>query len=334
MKNYFYNILLATLRILPPEIASKISLFFLKAYFKVLNRQDSNSFRYSGTQNVKFKHLNFNNPLGVAAGLDKEGNYFPALASLGFSFVEVGTFTPKKQKGNEYPRIKRNIQEKSLINRLGFNNPGIISGVENIKKNKRNFSGVLGVSIGKNKTTSLDRAFEDYLYCLKACYEVSDYIAVNISSPKTIGLRDLTKETYFSDLMDEIKKEYEILSSKSKVKVPLILKLSPDEDDENTKYLVEKSLESNFSGFIVSNTTKGEYMGMQGGLSGKLLKEKSLTMLKKVNSYLGKEALLISSGGISSKEDIEERMDNGAKLIQIYTSFVFEGPPVVDKLLN
>ncbi len=320
---------------LPPEFAGLLSLKFIKLNFFV-----TKSFRSANTLTLfnhspfRFRHLEFKNHLGIAAGLDKEGKYFSALGSLGFSFIEVGTFTPIRQDGNDHPRIKRIKKDKSLINRLGFNNPGIQQGIANIKQNKNSFSGILGISIGKNKNTKLEDAYIDYKYCLRNCFYFADYIAVNISSPNTEGLRNLSKESYFFDLINQIHEEYENLVKKYKVEVPLLLKLSPDEDDGNIENLLELSLKNKFSGFIISNTTQGEFMGIKGGISGELLKDKSLNMLKKVNKLLDKDVLLISSGGVSTKLDVEERMDNGANLIQIYTSFVYEGPPIIDKLLN
>ena len=335
MRKHVYKLILGFLRLLPPEFAGSLSLKFIKFNFLISKRTSRrNASNLSKQSPVKYKHLNFKNYLGIAAGLDKEGRYFPALGSLGFSFIEVGTFTPVSQYGNDYPRIKRLKKDKSLINRLGFNNPGIRQGIDNIKRNKKSFSGILGVSIGKNKDTKLEDASKDYKYCLRNCFYFSDYIAVNISSPNTEGLRNLSQESYFFELINQIHEEYENLIKKYKIEVPLLLKLSPDEDDGNIENLLELSLNKKFSGFIISNTTQGELMGIKGGISGELLKDKSLEMLKKVNSLLDQDVLLISSGGISSKQDIEERLDNGANLIQIYTSFVYEGPPIIDKLLN
>lgn len=335
LRKHFYRLILGFLRLLPPEFAGSLSLKFIKLNFIVTKSFSSANTSSSFNQSpLRFKHLEFKNYLGIAAGLDKEGKYFSALGSLGFSFIEVGTFTPIKQDGNDHPRIKRLKKEKSLINRLGFNNPGIQQGISNVKQNKNSFSGILGISIGKNKNTKLEDAYKDYNYCLRNCFYFADYIAVNISSPNTEGLRNLSQELYFLDLINQIHEEYENLLKKHKIKVPLLLKLSPDEDDGNIETLLELSLKNKFSGFIISNTTQGEFMGIKGGISGELLKDKSLKMLKKVNSLLDKDVLLISSGGVSKKQDIEERMDHGANLIQIYTSFVYEGPPVIDKLLN
>ncbi|MDA9705259.1 dihydroorotate dehydrogenase (quinone) [SAR86 cluster bacterium] len=330
---FFYSISLKLLRFFPAEFASKISLNSLKFLFKFSPFVIRNKKKYSNIH-FKYENMHFKNYLGIAAGLDKEGIYFPAIGSLGFGFVEVGTFTPQPQKGNEYPRLKRIIESESLINRLGFNNPGILKGSINIEKYRNRYSGILGVSIGKNKQTKLEDAYKDYIFCLNVCYGISDYIAINISSPNTEGLRELSNEVYFNDLLSQINISRNILIKKFKKKVPLFLKLSPDESEENLDFILNKSIENNISGFIVSNTMKGKYGGLEGGISGEKLKKTSLNFLKKVNSVIKKDALLISSGGISSKKDIEERMDNGADLMQIYTSFVYKGPSIINELLN
>lgn len=330
----FYNLALRCLRLLPPETASMFSLYFLKLlHFIQIGKFESN-LKINHSCDVQMGSLMFRNPLGIAAGLDKEGKYFSAIGSLGFSFIEVGTFTPYAQDGNDSPRIKRLNDEKSLINRLGFNNPGIIQGVKNIKNNKKYFSGILGVSIGKNKETKLEHAYKDYLFCLKHCFEVSDYIAINISSPNTQDLRELSSEGFIYDLTAKINEEASNLKKTFGKKVPILLKLSPDEDDKNLENIVVSASSNGFDGFILTNTMQGERKGISGGISGELLKDKSLNMLKKVKNIVHDEKILISSGGISTKNDLEERIDNGAKLIQIYTSFVYKGPTIVKELLN
>ncbi len=320
------------LRILPPEISSSISLKLLSQF--TITRSAPSAKFIQHTKPIKLENLSFNNFLGLAAGLDKEGKYYSSLSSFGFSFIEVGTFTPLPQYGNPKPRIKRLLREKSLINSLGFNNPGIIRGVQNIKKNKRNFKGVLGISIGKNKQTSLENAYKDYRSCMQECYEVADYLAVNISSPNTEGLRKLSSKEFLEDLIYEINKEKFKLEKKHLKKVPILFKLSPDESDENLKNIIDLSLSSGISGFILTNTLKGDYLGISGGISGELLKDRSNSVLIKVKKIVSNECILISSGGISSKSDAEERISNGANLIQIYTSFIYKGPEIIEELLN
>ncbi len=331
-KNLFSKLALILLRILPPEISSNVTLKLISQFAAIKSLQKTKLKQHS--KPLKLGSLKFDNYLGLAAGLDKEGKYFSSLSSFGFSFIEVGTFTPLPQKGNPKPRIKRLIKEKSLINSLGFNNPGIKQGVKNIKKYNKNFKGVLGVSIGKNKQTSLQNAYKDYRFCMQECFEVADYLAVNISSPNTEGLRKLSSKEFLEDLIYEINKEKFKLERIYSKKVPILFKLSPDESDENLKSIIDLSLSNGVSGFILTNTLKGDHLGMNGGISGELLKERSNSVLKKVKKIVSKECILISSGGISTKLDAEERISNGANLIQIYTSFVYKGPEIIEELLN
>ena len=320
------------LRIFPPEVSSSLSLNSIKLIAN-LNYGLLNAVPKKNLEKIKISELEFDHILGLSAGIDKTGDYFHSLGSIGFSFVEVGTFTPKSQKGNEFPRIRRISKHNSLINRLGFNNPGISASMENINKNKKKFSGVLGISIGKNKDTSLEKAYLDYNFCINECFQQADYIAVNISSPNTKNLRNLSSPEYIKDLSKEISSTRKELDNKFNKAVPIFLKLSPDEKDENIKDIIDVTLSNGFDGYIVANTTQGEFGGISGGISGELIKQKSNEMLRKVSSIVGNDATLIASGGISSKRDVEERLNNGASLIQIYTSFIYKGPSVVEELL-
>ena len=328
---FLTKIILNFLRLLPAEISSKISLVSLELIFKI----SSFSSKYLDKESLKkeFFGLEFPNRVGLAAGLDKEGKYFVSLGQLGFGFVEVGTFTPLPQSGNEYPRLKR-LKNRSLINRLGFNNPGIHSGIKNISSLKNNYKGIVGISIGKNKKTSNEQAYKDYLYCLKTAYDVADYIALNISSPNTENLRDLSSKNYLENLLSEINQEAIKLCSKHSKYTPLLLKISPDENEDLIPFIIDTSLKYNISGFIVSNTTYGEKENLKGGISGNFLKEKSIKMLKLVSKFNKKKAVIISSGGISTKEDLNERYMLGADLFQIYTGFVYDGPKIIDELLS
>ena len=333
-KKNFFQLTLFILRFLPPELSSYISLNSIKLLNSLgIKFNESKILSTSESIKLELEGLRFDHYLGLSAGIDKEGKYFHSLSALGFSFVEVGTFTPKAQAGNDYPRIKRIKKNKSLINRLGFNNPGILRGMENIDKNKNNFSGVLGISIGKNKDTSLEDAYLDYNFCMNKCFNQADYIAVNISSPNTKDLRKLTSPEYIKDLSKEMSSTRRELNKKFNKVVPIFLKLSPDEKDENIQDIVDATLSNGFDGYIISNTTKGEFGGICGGISGELLKQKSNEILKKVSNLVGDDATLIASGGVSSKRDVEERLNNGASLIQIYTSFVYKGPFILEELL-
>ena len=332
LKKIFLKVFIKILRIFPPEISSFVSLNSLKLIANI-NYDFLNALPKKNLEKVKISKLEFDHILGLSAGIDKSGNYFHSLGSIGFSFIEVGTFTPKSQKGNESPRIKRISKHNSLINRLGFNNPGIKASLENINKNKKNFSGILGISIGKNKDTSLDNAFLDYNFCINQCFQQADYIAINISSPNTKDLRKLSSPEYIKDLSKEISSTRRELNNKYNKLVPIFLKLSPDEKNENLRDIIDVTLSNGFDGYIVANTIQGEFGGISGGMSGELIKQKSNEVLKEVSNIVGNDATLIASGGISSKKDVEERLNNGASLIQIYTSFIYKGPSILEELL-
>ena len=333
-KKIFFQLTLSALRFLPPELSSYISLNSIKLLNSLgIKLNESKILSTFKPMEIKLDGLRFDHYLGLSAGIDKEGKYFHSLSDIGFSFIEVGTFTPRAQTGNDYPRIKRLQKNKSLINRLGFNNPGILKGMENISKNKNNFSGVLGISIGKNKDTSLENAYLDYNFCINESFNQADYIAINISSPNTIDLRKLSSPEYLKDLSKEISATRRELEKRFNKVVPIFLKLSPDEKDENIRHIVDATLSNGFNGYIVANTTQGEYGGICGGISGELLKQKANEMLRKVSNLAGNDATLIASGGISSKRDVEERLNNGASLIQIYTSFIYKGPSILEELL-
>ena len=333
LADFITKLILKILRVFPPETSSKISLESLKIIHDLKFRFNK-KVNFKSDKNIDICGITFDHYLGLSAGIDKEGKYFNSLCALGFSHIEVGTFTPIAQKGNDFPRVKRITNKKSLINRLGFNNPGVLEAARNIKNNKINFNGVLGISIGKNKHTSLENAYKDYNYCLENCFYLADYIAVNISSPNTEGLRKLSSSDFIEDLTKQISIKLKDLEKKHISDVPIFLKLSPDEDEKNLESIISTSLSNNFSGFIISNTYQGTFEGITGGISGELLKSKSNNLLKKVYGYVGNDVPLIASGGISSKYDVEERLDNGAKLIQIYTSFVYQGPKIINELLN
>ena len=199
---------------------------------------------------------------------------------------------------------------------------------------KSKYNGIVGISIGKNKDTSIEHAFKDYLYCLDVAYEIADYIALNISSPNTENLRNLSSKKYLENLLSEINKRALKLRAKHSKYTPLILKISPDEEEDVVSSIIEISLKYKIAGFIVANTSYGEEENIKGGISGTMLKDKSLKMLKLVNKLNKKKALIISSGGISSKRDLKEREKLGADLFQIYTGFVYDGPKIIDELLS
>ena len=295
----------------------------------LLSGQKSSSISQEG---ASIKHLNLENRLGFAAGLDKNGDYIDCLAGLGVGFIEVGTVTPKPQNGNPKPRLFRNRKERSLINRLGFNNKGVDHLIENLKNRKSNV--VVGTSIGKNFDTTNDEAHKDYLFCLEKVYDFSDYIAVNISSPNTSNLRDLSNASYSRSLLSKIKSKQDTLSSSMGYK-PIFIKLSPDEELNSLRDICHLILELKLDGIICSNTTVDHFdRNGAGGLSGAPLREKSLKNLKHIKNIVGNKIPVIASGGVMSVEDYQEKIEYGADLVQVYTGFIYEGPKLIYDLVN
>jgi len=275
--------------------------------------------------------LDFKHPVGLAAGFDKDGKYLDALGKLGFSFIELGTVTPQPQDGNPKPRIFRRPKERAIINRMGFNNAGVDALVNNIKKST--YQGVIGVSIGPNKNTPADKIWDDYLYCLERVYSCADYIAVNISSPNTPGLRDLHDITRFSSLMGKLREEQIVLAERIGRYVPMVIKLSPDESDESLRNMAVQLVASGLDGIILTNTTVS-HQGETGGLSGRPLATRAKQCLDVVNNAVGDDLILIAAGGIDSPEEARTRMASGASLIQLYSGFIYEGPGLIQKLVG
>ncbi len=284
---------------------------------------------------IEVMGLKFPNRIGLAAGLDKEGNCIDALGRLGFGCVEIGTITPRPQAGNPKPRLFRLIPHEAIINRMGFNNPGIDAGVENVLKSKT-FNGVTGFNIGKNKDTPNENAADDYLACLRKAYPVAGYIAVNLSSPNTPGLRDLQGAEASARLLEQLKNEQQKLAAEHGRHVPLLFKVAPDLDEEHIRDLSRVFLDGGLDGLIATNTTLDRHTvdghpraGEAGGLSGRPVFEKSNHVLSSFAGHLGGRIPIIGVGGISSVEDAREKIRRGADLVQIYTSFIYQGPALV-----
>ena len=291
---------------------------------------------------TKIKDLNFINNIGLAAGLDKDAEAICFWEALGFSHIEVGTVTPFPQPGNDKPRLFRLVKDKALLNRMGFNNKGADVIKENIIKAKnriKNQDFVIGVNIGKNKNTPLEKAKDDYKTCIEKLSDVADYFTVNISSPNTEGLRDLQGKEYLDELLKEI--------SKSVNEKPVFLKIAPDLSNEEIILTYNTALKYNFTGIVATNTTINkknlsisenevfDKYGKLGGISGKPLKLKAddvLGLLNKLNSLNNNIMILIASGGVSSKEDYLSKLKLGATLVQVYTGFIYEGPGIIKKL--
>ena len=286
------------------------------------------------SQPVSVMGLDFPNPVGMAAGMDKNGDYIDALGSLGFGFIEIGTVTPRPQPGNPKPRVFRLEKATAMINRLGFNNKGVDYLVEKAKKRK--FKGILGINIGKNFDTPIEQAAEDYLICLEKVYPHADYITINISSPNTKGLRDLQGAEQLNGLLGAINARREQLAYEYDKRVPLVVKVAPDLEDKQIPEIAEVVARNKFDGLIATNTTisreqvKGmRHAGQQGGLSGAPVLKKANHVLAAFRAALPSDIALIGVGGITRGEDAAEKVKLGADLVQFYTGFVYRGPDLV-----
>jgi dihydroorotate dehydrogenase len=278
--------------------------------------------------------ITFPNPVGLAAGLDKNGEHIDALMALGFGFIEIGTITPKPQLGNEKPRMFRLPDKEAVINRLGFNNLGVEALVKNVEKAKRH--GILGINIGKNKDTPNEKAAEDYIYCLERVYSICDYITVNISSPNTSGLRDLQTEEYFRRFIGELREVQEELAGVNGHKTPMLIKISPDLSDAEIDGMASVLNAAQVDGVIAGNTTIERVMIDKhplateiGGLSGKPLYGKSTAVLRKLRGRLNNNIPIIGVGGITSGADAVGKVVAGASLVQFYTGLIYHGPTLI-----
>jgi len=282
---------------------------------------------------IEFPHV-----VGLAAGLDKNANYVDALSAMGFAFVEVGTLTPRPQPGNPKPRMFRLKSEEAIINRLGFNNKGIERACGNIAKLRNR--GVLGINIGKNFDTPVEEANKDYLHCLRRSYQQADYITVNVSSPNTPGLRNLQFGDEFNSLLDALKEEQASLQAEHKLYTPIAVKLAPDMSEEQIVSCCESLISREFDGVIATNTTLDRsrvgshpLANEAGGLSGAPLTEKSCEVLKCIKAEVGERLPIIGVGGIMTASDAQDRLAAGADLLQIYTGFIYHGPPLIEQIL-
>ena len=277
-------------------------------------------------------NINFSNKLGLAAGLDKNGDYIDSLSALGFGFLEIGTVTPRPQKGNQKPRLFRIKSQKALVNSMGFNNKGVEYLVDRVKK--RTSDTPLGISIGKNFDTPIESALDDYLACLDKVYKLADYVAINISSPNTKNLRELQTKGYINKLLASIKDLQLQLATKVGY-TPILIKISPDMTRSDIKILSESVLNNKLDGIICTNTTsQHNHSSAKGGLSGKPLFLPSTSTLELVREFVGKDLPIIASGGVMDLDSFDKKMDKGADLVQIYTGFIYDGPSLVDEIIN
>lgn len=283
--------------------------------------------------------LRFPNPVGLAAGLDKNADHLDALGALGFGFVEVGTTTPRPQPGNDKPRMFRLAEHEAIINRLGFNNGGVDALVRNVQQSS--YHGVLGINIGKNKDTPNEKAVNDYLTCLHKVHEHASYITVNISSPNTQGLRDLQQEATLYKFISVLRAAQERLGSQQGRRKPMLLKIAPDLSEGELDAIAEVLLRTGIDGVICSNTTidhasvaDDPHGGESGGLSGKPLFERSTAVLAGMHKRLQGRIPLIGVGGILDGSDAAEKLDAGASLVQVYSGLIYRGPHLVAECVN
>lgn len=278
--------------------------------------------------------IDFPNPVGLAAGLDKNAAHIDALGALGFGFIEVGTITPRPQAGNPKPRMFRLPDRQAVINRLGFNNQGVDALVRNIECSR--FQGVLGINIGKNKDTPNERAVDDYLLCLERVYPLATYITVNISSPNTQGLRDLQEEATLARFIGTLREAQEKLAAKHRQRKPMLLKIAPDLTDSEMDAIAEVLLASGIDGLICTNTTidRGAVAGHRyanevGGLSGAPVFAKSTAVLAGMAKRTDGKLPIIGVGGILGGADAQAKIAAGASLVQFYTGLIYRGPELI-----
>lgn len=318
-----------------PEGAHNLTLPLLKdvaslGLTKLICRPDADPRQVMG--------ITFPNPVGLAAGLDKDGAYIDGLAALGFGSIEIGTVTPRAQAGNPKPRMFRLPQAQAIINRMGFNNGGVDAFVANVQRSKfyQDKLGVLGLNIGKNADTPIERAADDYLHCLEKVYPYASYVTVNISSPNTKNLRQLQGASELDELLAKLKGAQQRLADQHKRYVPLALKIAPDMDVEQIKMIADKLLQHKIDAVIATNTTlsRDAVAGLNhaeeaGGLSGAPVFELSNAVIRGLKAELGDAIPIIGVGGILSGEDAQAKINAGAQLVQLYSGLIYQGPALI-----
>lgn len=331
----FYPLFRKALFSLEPEQAHEVTLRLLKFAGK-------SPFPLTGSlpnNPVEIMGLTFKNPIGLAAGADKNGEAIEGFAKLGFGFIEVGTVTPKAQDGNPRPRQFRLVESEGIINRNGFNNLGIDVLIENVKN--AHYDGILGINIGKNATTPIEQSWDDYQLCLRKAYPHAGYIAVNISSPNTPNLRTLQYGDALDDLLKQLKTEQQNLAEQYGKYTPIVLKIAPDLVEQEIVAIADSLVKYHFDGVIAGNTTLSRekvvgqpYANEQGGLSGKPLHTISTQTLRHLAKELNGRVPIIGCGGIHSVHSGQEKIEAGATLLQLYSAMVYQGPALIAKLVR
>ncbi|AUB78367.1 dihydroorotate dehydrogenase (quinone) [Spiribacter roseus] len=280
--------------------------------------------------------LEFANAVGLSAGLDKNGDHIRSLAGLGFGFIELGTVTPVAQPGNPAPRVFRLPAHQALINRLGFNNEGLAALIRHLEDAAPEVDVPIGVNIGKNRDTPLERATDDYLACLEAVHGLADYVVVNLSSPNTPGLRSLQAGENLTGLVQILRERADALNATTGRRVPLVVKIAPDLDDDALRWLVDALLAAGVDGLTATNTTVdhsavagARHAAETGGLSGSPLRQRATEVIATVRAHAGPDLPIIGVGGIMSGEDAVEKIQAGANLVQVYTGLIYQGPALI-----
>ena len=326
-----FDIPIKILKFLPPELAHSFSIQVLK----YINLKYDNINDPILSQHIL--GLDFPNPIGLAAGFDKNAEVISSMFSLGFGFIEVGTITPLPQNGNPKPRVFRLEEDKGIINSLGFNNKGILKAKKNLIKfkNSSNKNRIVGVNLGINKNST--DSINDYLFGIESFCNLANYITINISSPNTVGLRDLQLRGKIENLIKQVVLKREKIDSLTKI--PIFIKISPDLNDDQLRDIALISLANNIDGLIITNTTinrpnnlLSKNKNFKGGLSGKPLFQASNKILKKMYNLTNGQIILIGVGGISSGSDCYEKIKSGASLIQLYSALTFSGPSLISKI--
>jgi dihydroorotate dehydrogenase len=332
-----YPLLRPLLFSLDPETAHEVTLKLLNAtYVSGLSKL---LYPKIDQKPVTVMGLDFKNPVGLAAGMDKNGDHINALDALGFGFVEIGTVTPRPQPGNPKPRLFRLPEHQAIINRMGFNNLGIDHLLTQVKQS--GYSGILGINIGKNFDTPIEKAADDYLIGLRKAYSAASYITINISSPNTKNLRQLQQGDEIKNLVSVLKEEQVNLQQEHGKYVPLVLKIAPDLTNDEIANIARLLSEFEIDGVISTNTTIARDMiaGHQhadeaGGLSGAPVKDKSTFVVRELAKELNGKIPIIASGGILNAADAQEKLTAGASLVQLYTGLIYRGPQLIEDIVN
>ncbi|MFW5443388.1 MAG: quinone-dependent dihydroorotate dehydrogenase [Methylococcaceae bacterium] len=332
-----YPLLRPALFSLDPELSHYLTLKLLKlshqAGLSDLSKASSDN------KPVTVMGLDFKNPVGLAAGMDKNGDYIDALSALGFGFIEIGTVTPRPQPGNPKPRLFRLPEHEAIINRMGFNNLGVEHLLQQISL--ADYKGILGVNIGKNFDTPIKKATDDYLIGLRKSYAVASYITLNISSPNTKNLRQLQQGEEIKQLLSALKEEQLKLQQEHDKYTPLVVKIAPDLNDDEITHIAKLLLEFNLDGVIATNTTisraavQGHVHAEEiGGLSGAPVKQQSTHVVAGLAAELKGEIPIIAAGGILSGQDAQDKLSAGASLVQIYSGLIYRGPQLIEDILK